>query len=114
MAKENEEKYKITLPSGKVVALREMSIKMKNQCVEAVALAIPNAAPPVFQARLQDEMVKALLVNVNGKVPSGSEREDLDQLFTMKEYGSLGLALTEIVGEVAEKKPKIELVQTNS
>lgn len=110
-----EAKYKVTLPGAKVVHLRQMTIKIKNQCIESAANALgKEASGPVFQNRLQDDMLKTLIFDVNGKVPSGAEREDLDNLFSMSEYAALSTALTEIMGIGEEKKSKIELVMQSA
>jgi hypothetical protein len=107
--------YKVTLTSGKVVVMREMSVKLKNECITSAANALgKDASGPIFQARLQDEMMKTLLVSVNGKNPSGAEKEDLDQLFTMAEYTQLGKATGDIMGVDEEKKPKIELITASA
>jgi len=111
------QQFKVTLDSEKVVVLREMTIKLKNQTVEAAALRVPEkVSPAVFQSCLQDEMLKCMIVSIDGKNPSGGEREDLDALLSFSEYQDLMQAMADTMGKDPEKKvkPKVEIVIINS
>jgi hypothetical protein len=58
---------------------------------------------------LQSEIIKMLIISVNGKILSGLEKDQLDQVFTYQEYGELQMGIKDILGEV--KKPQINLVK---
>lgn len=110
------QQYKVTLDTGKTALVKDMTVKMKNQAVEAAGLrAGESASATAFSSMLQDEVLRLLLISVDGNVLSGVQKEDLDSVFTYVEYQQLMLCLKDIMGvsEVA-KKPKIEIVIINS
>jgi hypothetical protein len=89
--------YKITLSTGKVVLLREMKIKYQEQ---ATMLAAKKAGDSELSASaaMQSELLKILLVQVDGRVPSVVERENLDNLFTYPEYLQISRAIQKVCG----------------
>lgn len=102
--------YKLTLKSGKTVTVREFKIKHTEQAAE-LAGARAGTNPALLQVLVQKEIVKLLIVEVNGKALTGAEKEDLDSVFTTREYGEVVKGIDEIT-EGGEKlgKPQIEPV----
>lgn len=87
--------YKLPLPSGKTVVLREPQIIDSELCAKEVG--------PINQDQLmyggilfQKAMVKRLLVQVNDKTLSLTEKEQLDSLFDFKEYGIVQKAVAQL------------------
>jgi hypothetical protein len=101
---------KVTLKSGKVVVLREPKIKHTELAAQAAAQH-SNGKPQLMGMFMQRELLKTLLISVDGKVLSASDAEDLDSLFSLADYGQLMLAVDEISsGGEALGKAQIEIV----
>lgn len=105
---------KVTLSTGKSVLLREPKIKDTD-------LAAQSAAPRsggdvnVLQYLAQKEMLKALIVAINDKAVSPKEVEDLDSIFSVKEYSQLLKVASKILGDdELGKEPTIEHVAFGS
>lgn len=102
---------KLTLFSGKTVVLREL--KIKHQELAAMAAAPKaNGNNSILTMLMQKELIKLLIVKVNDKSLKLIELEDLDNLFTFKEYTQLNHILNELVGEKEMGKYQIELVSS--
>jgi hypothetical protein len=93
--------YKIKLQSGKIVVLREPLIKDQEHAAMA-ASPRANGDSTVLQVLMQGELMKLLIVSVDGKVPSAQQKEQLDGLFTLKEYTQLAMAAGKITGSVSD------------
>jgi hypothetical protein len=99
--------YKIVLSTGKEVLLRELQIGHQE-------LAMRNAAqragdnPMLLMAMTQKEMIKILLVQVNGKPVGAKEAEDLDGLFSFPEYLQVQQVVGKLQGADEKIQPKIE------
>jgi hypothetical protein len=108
--------FKVTCDSGKVVVLRELTVKIKNQAMEAASGRATTTTHSLgFSGLMMDEILKHLIVSVDGKAPSPVEREDLDSFLTYSEYQALTQVMQEMMGGTeAAKKPKIEMVITSS
>lgn len=108
------EVYKITLSTKKVVYLRPF--KMKDQ-ETAIKIAGPKSGDNnhLFGLYMQQELVKNLLVQVDEKQLSASDREDLDSLFTPKEYQQVSKIVMEISGFLDQMKepamPELEMLR---
>lgn len=90
--------HKVTLGSGKVVLLREPKIKHQELALSAVAEKA--GGNQMLAATLaQKELVKMLIVQVDGKAPNNQEKEDLDGLFSLREYGQLVQVLGKLTGD---------------
>lgn len=112
---------KVVLSSGKVALLREMKISDTEKAAQMVA-SKANGEATVMAVLMQKAYLQLLLVKVgknNEEEPhtvTGNEREDLDSLFTMAEYGQLLKVIGKLSGgDEAGNDPKIEMVaQTDS
>ena len=100
--------YEFKLSSGKKVVVREPAIRDQDLAAEIVSSRAGDNAM-AFAMLLQSEIMKMLIVSVNGKVLSGIEKDQLDKSFEYAEYTELQMGIKEILGEV--KKPQISIVK---
>lgn len=102
---------KATLGTGKVVYLRMMKIGDTELAAQA-ASPRSNGDSNVLQILMQKELVKLLLVKVDEKELSASDKEDLDALFTVVEYGQVMQVVSAMTGgdELGKFKPQLEVV----
>ena len=89
--------FKFTLPTKKTILLREPRIKDNRIAAKAVGLDA-NGNQMLSQVLVQEEMVKLLLLEVDGKKVTLNQKEDLDSLFTAVEFGFVVQAVNKIVG----------------
>ena len=89
--------YKFTLPNKMEITLREPKISDTSRATQ-VAGKKAGTNQAHLNILIQEEVVKLLLVSVNGKVLKNSEKESLDTLFTLKEYGNVLKAVNMISG----------------
>lgn len=103
-----ESVVKVTLSSKKVVLLREPTIRHTELAAQAAA---PRAGgdPHVLGMMANKEMLKFLIVKIDDKMPSRSELENLDKLFTLKEYGQLQKVVQKLGGSEGNEEPVIEM-----
>lgn len=103
---------KVTCSTGKVVILREMQIKHTEQAAQLVA---PRAKgdSTLLQLFMQKELVKLLLVQIDGKDVSADEKEDLNSILSMAEYAQVLKIIGKMNGgddEEEGKTPKLEMI----
>ena len=105
---------KAVLSTGKVVLLRNFRIKHLELALKAVGnRAGKNEALHGMLA--SSELVKLLVVNIDGKDVNPREMEDLDSVFTMEEYGQIQSVVQQLRGggggeEQEVFRPKVETV----
>lgn len=89
---------KFTLTGGKEVYFREPKISDTDYAAQVAG----KQAGPDNQAHLgvllQKEIVKLLLVRINTKDISVQEKQDIDKLFTYKEYNEVQKAVQMLTG----------------
>lgn len=100
--------YELKLTNGKKVIVREPSIKDQDLAAELVSSRAGDNAM-AFAMMLQTEIMKMLIVSVNGKTLSGVEKDQLDKVFDYAEYSEVQMGVKEILGEV--KKPQISIIK---
>ena len=93
---------KVTLSSKKEVILREPRISDQET---AMQLASPRSKDNamLLVSFSQKELLKLLLLKVDGKTPSKLEIEQLDKMFTLAEYNQL----QQVVGKLAGGDPNM-------
>lgn len=101
-------KMKATLSSEKVIVLREMKISDYQKAAEITGTKVQGQNQYAASIVMQNEILKALLEQVNDRTLSASEKEDLDSLFTHAEYQETIQVIQEFLGEV--KAPKVEML----
>jgi len=97
MEQQKENVFKVTLGTGKVVLIRELQIKHQELAAKAAAPSAGDNAMLLAMA-MQKEIIKMLLVEIDGKALSANEKENLDKLFTYKEYQQIQKVVQEIGG----------------
>lgn len=97
MSTQAENVFKVTLSSKKVVLMREL--KIKHQELAAMA-ASPKADGnnSLFVMLMQKELLKQLIVQIDGKPVKPISLENLDDLFTFSEYSQLSQVLNKLAG----------------
>jgi len=89
---------KVTLGSKKVVLLRPLQIKHQDLAAQAAAMKLGNQANDVAMALvMQKELLKLLLVQVDGADLKSHQLEDLDALFSVGEFTQLSQALNKLL-----------------
>ncbi len=73
--------------SEKKITLRTVLIKDINMATSIAATKCQD--PKVMPLVMQQELLKIILLDIDGKPPTSVEREDLDGLFTVSEYLAL-------------------------
>jgi hypothetical protein len=99
--------YQIELSTGKKIVLREFKIKHKN--LAAKAASKQGVDGQAFEAVIQDEILKLLIVNIDGQKVEPSKLEDLDSLFDYSEYQQLMLVIKDMLG-IDVGKPKVTIL----
>lgn len=100
--------YKVELSTKKKVIFKKYLIKHNQMAAEAAARTASEG--PAFQMAFNAELIKLLIVEIDGKKPDNARLEDLDSYFDMEEYTQLSQVVEQIAGNV-KAKPKIELVR---
>lgn len=100
---------RVTLQTGKVVLLREMQMKYEDLAMRAVGdRAGKNEM--LMGKMMQDELMKILIVDVDGKKLTQQELEKLDSVFKYPEIISLRKVMSKLMGVEETNDPKFELV----
>lgn len=100
-----------TLSTGKKVILRQMKISDTEMAAQSVAVKA-NGDMTILQIMMQRAIVQLLLQAINEKVVTPQEKEDLDSLFTLKEYSEVMQVVNKISGgaDPLGKEPEIEII----
>lgn len=103
--------HKVVLSSKKVVLLREMKIKYQELAMKAVGNQAKDNQM-LAATMVQKELLKILIHSIDGKTPSPTEIEKLDDLFSYAEYMQLNQVLNKITGgdDLGEFQIEIELI----
>lgn len=97
--------YKLTLKSGKTAAVREMKIRDFNLASEIAGKA---GNPTAVSVALGNEVMKAIIVSVDGKVLKPSEKESLDDILTVAEFAQMRMFVEDMLGNA--EKPQVEMI----
>ncbi len=109
-----ENVYNVKLGTGKTVTLREMKTKYEDLAIKAVGNRAGNNNH-LMQKMMGDELLKLLVMDVDGKKPSSNELEKIDELFTYMEIMSLRKVILKITGiDKPEGEEEPELIITSS
>jgi hypothetical protein len=98
--------YKFTLSSGKSILIREPKIKDTRLCAQIAGKGTSDNQA-LLVVRMQEELLKILLVKVDDTEVSAIQKENLDDLFTVKEYGQ-ALQCVQMVSDDGEDEGKFQ------
>lgn len=90
---------KFTLSSGKVVHLREPLIADTETAAQSAGNQSKGDNQLHMGMILQKELLKLLLVKVDGKTLSMTDKQVLDKVFKFKEYSEVLKAVKMVLGE---------------
>jgi hypothetical protein len=91
------EVHKVTLETGKTVYLRELKIKHQELAAKAAAHKA-NGDNNLLYILLPKELMKLLICGIDEKEVRPMQLEQLDDLFTFREYAQLNKYLTKMSG----------------
>lgn len=105
---------KVTLSGGKVVMLKEMKMKFQNLALQAIGSKAKDNQMLAGSLMLQ-ELMKILIITVDGvKVPP-SQLENLDDIFSYKQLQQLQSVVGKIMGgDESEGELTTEFVNTGA
>lgn len=107
--------YKVTLVNGgkeKVVHLREMEMSTEEMAIRSVGNKA-GSNEMLAGHMIQNEILKSLILEVDGKKLSVIEKESLQKLFSYQEMVSLRKTVQKIMGTGESEDPKLELLRTS-
>lgn len=88
---------KVVLTGGKTVLLRELKMKHQNLALQAVGAKGKDNQMLTGSLMIQ-ELIKILIVQIDGKTPKASELENLDEIFSYKQIQQLMGAVGKLMG----------------
>lgn len=97
MAKEEINCIKVVLSGGKEVLLKEMKLKYQNLALQAIGNKAKDNQMLAGSLMMQ-ELLKILILQVDGKAPKAAELESLDDLFSYKQLSQLQSVVGKLVG----------------
>ena len=107
MEEEKKMLPEMKLKTGKKVVLREPEVGDQEKAAESVTNQSDNQY--VFGMNVQRELLKMLLVSIDGKVLSGTDKENLKSLFTLPEYNQMIVGLSSFLEK--PEMPQINFVK---
>jgi hypothetical protein len=103
------EAHKVTLSSKKVIYLREPKIA-DTETAATVAGKGNSDNQILVGIKLQKEMLKLLLVQVDDQKLTLTDKEQLDKWFSPQEYNQAVKVVSQLVGSEEGNEPAIEFV----
>ena len=106
--------HKVVLSSKKEVLLREMKIKYQNLALKAIGQR-GGDNNMLTDSLMQQELLKILIVQVDGKPVDSKVLEQLDEVFAYAEYMQLLQVVNKISGgnELGEFQTEIVPIGSN-
>jgi hypothetical protein len=111
-----EDVFKVVLGSGKEVVLRDMQMKYEDMAIRAVGNRA-GKSQELFQKLFGDELLKILIIEIDGKKLSGTDVEKLGDLLNYRELNQVRKVVHKITGVDPmgeEKEPEITTVASSS
>lgn len=97
MSEEKMNVTKYTLSSGKEIYFREPKIIDTEEAAKSAGKLAGNDNQAHLMILIQKEMIKRLLVQVDDKRLTALDRNNLDSLFTFKEYNQVSTAIQHLI-----------------
>lgn len=101
--------YKVNLSSGKVIVLQEMQIAFEDLALRAVG---DRAGKNDLLAgkMMQDELIKILIIEIDGKKLTGTERESVLKSLSYGDILQIRKVVQKLMGTEGEALPNVEIV----
>lgn len=99
---------KFTLSSGKVIYLKEPSIGDTEKAAQVAGKKAGSDNQIYLGVLLQKEMIKILLVQVDDKKLTLTDKEQLEKLFTFKEYNQALKAAQMVMADEGNEQLTLE------
>lgn len=96
---------KMILKTKKEVVVREMDLSDQRAAAKNIGATVNEAE---MQIAMQQELVKLLLVSIDGKKLKGLEKENLKELLTWGEYNQILMVVKDMLGN--DEMPKVEMI----
>lgn len=100
------------LSTGKMVTMKFPRIKHFNTANDVAIHKSPAGKSPSGFA-VQMELVKLLVMEVNGKAVSSVERENLDDIFDLGEYTEISEELGTMLGKSGKAKVTVRTISNS-
>lgn len=101
--------HQVTLSTGKVIILGELKIRTQELAIKSVGnKAQGNDA--LRDLYVSQELVKLLLIEVDGKPVDKRQVENLDEMFSLREFKQIQQSIARISGMDEEADPNVEIV----
>ena len=112
MAKEQEPiaVHKVTLTSKKVVLLRDIELRDEENAAKLSGKKAGDSAITMGYGML-NELVKILIISIDGKEVGALERERLDKILGYRDFVQLRKTVEKMMGEAAAE-PTVEFVSS--
>lgn len=102
--------YEMELSTGKKVVVREPEVGDEEKAAQAVGERA-GSSNQAFAVLAQVEIVKQLVISVNGQTLSLKDKHDLKAHLNYAEYNELVAGVTELLGK--PKKPKMTMLPSS-
>lgn len=104
--------HKVTLSSNKIVHMRPMKMRYEELAAQAASGKSGDNAN-MLAYFMQAELIKLLVIDVDGKKPTAAEIEKLDGIFSYEEISQLRRVVQQLMGE-SKVAPQVEIVSSGA
>lgn len=102
--------HKVTLSTKKVVLFKEIELRDEELAAKAASKSAGDS-PTGMGYGLMNELVKNLIVEIDGKKLTGNERAQIGTLLTYQEFKQCRKYVEKLVGE-DQAEPQVEFVSS--
>lgn len=106
--KEQLGQLKVTLKSGKVVCLNKLTIDDQRGAAKDIGGIIDPENQIAAGVEMQYAIAKRLIMSINGKALSGTDKEKLKEHLDFSEYNQVMSVIQEMMGKA--EAPKVEFI----
>ncbi len=101
--------HKVTLGSGKIVLLRDITLKHEEMAAQSVGDKAGDSST-LMAYFMQNEMLKQIVIKVNDHELTANDRETIDKFLDYGELIQVRKVVGKLTGENKAAEPKIEQV----
>ena len=102
--------HKVTLSTGRVVLVDDLTVGKESLAMRVAASRpdIPKDNAFLLALEAQAELLKMLIIEIDGKKPSKIELERIDKLFSYREYKELESVVVQLRGIEGNPQYQVE------